>query len=60
MKEEEEQDGEKSVTEVSESRSVTRDSDSGNETLLDTDSEPEDPEKVDFYVEAVGWNVSKL
>lgn len=58
LKEEEEQDGEKSVTEVSESRSVTRDSDSGNETLIDTDSEPEDPEKVDFYVEAVGWNVS--
>ena len=60
LKEEEEQDGEKSVTEVSESRSVTRDTDSGNETLLDTDSEPEDPEKVDFYVEAVGWNVSKI
>ncbi|CAH0720003.1 unnamed protein product, partial [Brenthis ino] len=60
LKEEEEQDGEKSATEVSESRSVTRDSDSGNETLIDTDSEPEDPEKVDFYVEAVGWNVDEL
>nr|XP_026489849.1 protein unc-13 homolog 4B isoform X5 [Vanessa tameamea] len=60
LKEVEEQDGEKVVTEVSESRSVTRDSDSGNETLLDTDSEPEDPEKVEFYVEAVGWNVDEL
>ncbi|CAH2084739.1 unnamed protein product [Euphydryas editha] len=56
LKEVEEQDGEKVVTEVSESRSVIRDSDSGNETLLDTDSEPEDPEKVDLYVEAIGWN----
>ncbi|XP_050348303.1 protein unc-13 homolog 4B isoform X4 [Nymphalis io] len=61
LKEVEEQDGEKvTVAEVAESRSVTRDSDSGNETLLDTDSEPEDPEKVDFYVEAVGWNVDEL
>lgn len=58
LKEVEEQDGEQKT--VSESQSIARDSDSGNETLLDTDSEPEDPEKVDFYVEAVGWNVSRL
>ncbi|CAK1555317.1 unnamed protein product [Leptosia nina] len=61
LKEAEEQDGEqKEISEVGESRSITRDSDSGNETLLDTDSEPEDPEKLDFYVEAVGWNVDEL
>ncbi|XP_061378434.1 protein unc-13 homolog 4B isoform X2 [Danaus plexippus] len=61
LKEVEEQDGEqKAVTDVSESRSVTRDSDSGNETLLDTDSEHEDSEKLDYYVEAVGWNVDEL
>ncbi|OWR43654.1 hypothetical protein KGM_209168 [Danaus plexippus plexippus] len=60
LKEVEEQDGEqKAVTDVSESRSVTRDSDSGNETLLDTDSEHEDSEKLDYYVEAVGWNNSR-
>lgn len=56
LKEAEEQDGEQKI--VSEVGSVTRDSDSGNETLLDTDSEPDDPEKLDLYVEAVGWNVS--
>ncbi|XP_047522353.1 protein unc-13 homolog 4B isoform X3 [Pieris napi] len=61
LKEAEEQDGEqKVIAEVGDSRSITRDSDSGNETLLDTDSEPEDPEKFDFYVEAVGWNVDEL
>lgn len=56
----EEQDGEGKV-EVElqgESPSLTRDSDSGIETMLDTDSEPEDPEKMELYVEAVGWNVS--
>lgn len=57
LKEAEEQDGEqKEVIELQ--GSPGRDSDSGNETLLDTDSEPEDPEKIDLYVEAVGWNVS--
>ncbi|XP_039754928.1 protein unc-13 homolog 4B isoform X7 [Pararge aegeria] len=60
LKEAEEQDGEQKAIDVSENQSVARDSDSGNETLLDTDSEPEDPEKVDFYVEAVGWNVDEL
>ncbi|CAG4930001.1 unnamed protein product [Colias eurytheme] len=56
LKEVEEQDGEqKEITEVG-ATSITRDSDSGNETLLDTDSEPEDAEKMDFYVEAMGWN----
>ncbi|XP_045769590.1 protein unc-13 homolog 4B isoform X4 [Maniola jurtina] len=60
LKEVEEQDGEHKATDVSECQSVARDSDSGNETLLDTDSEPEDPEKVEFYVEAVGWNVDEL
>ncbi|XP_052740956.1 protein unc-13 homolog 4B isoform X2 [Bicyclus anynana] len=60
LKEAEEQDGEQKAIDASESQSVARDSDSGNETLLDTDSEPEDPEKVDFYVEAVGWNVDEL
>ncbi|XP_022115122.2 protein unc-13 homolog 4B isoform X2 [Pieris rapae] len=61
LKEAEEQDGEqKVIAEVGDSRSITRDSDSGNETLLDTDSEPEDPEKLDFYVEAIGWNVDEL
>ncbi|XP_034829314.1 protein unc-13 homolog 4B isoform X2 [Maniola hyperantus] len=60
LKEVEEQDEEQKATDVSECQSVARDSDSGNETLLDTDSEPEDPEKVEFYVEAVGWNVDEL
>ncbi|XP_072932693.1 protein unc-13 homolog 4B [Epargyreus clarus] len=60
LKEAEEQDGEQKATETQESRSPMRDSDSGNETLLDTDSEPDDPEKLDFYVEAVGWNVDEL
>ncbi|RVE50828.1 hypothetical protein evm_004577 [Chilo suppressalis] len=62
LKEVEEQDGDQK-TEVdlqSESRSINRDSDSGNETLLDTDSEPDDPEKIDLYVEAVGWNIDEL
>ncbi|XP_045499382.1 protein unc-13 homolog 4B isoform X2 [Colias croceus] len=60
LKEVEEQDGEqKEITEVG-ATSITRDSDSGNETLLDTDSEPEDAEKMDFYVEAMGWNVDEL
>lgn len=53
----EEHDGEKKV-EVGLQGESPRDSDSGNETMLDTDSEPEDPEKLDLYVEAVGWNVS--
>lgn len=38
--------------------SVSRDSDSGIETLLDTDSVPEEPDKIELYEEAVGWNVS--
>ncbi|XP_013138125.1 PREDICTED: BAI1-associated protein 3 isoform X2 [Papilio polytes] len=61
LKEVEEQDEQQSdVTDLQGERSPGRDSDSGNETLLDTDSEPEDPEKIDFYVEAVGWNVDEL
>lgn len=62
LKETEEQDGEQKIEAdlQSESRSLARDSDSGNETLLDTDSEPDDPDKIDLYVEAVGWNVSKV
>lgn len=60
LKESEEQDGEqKSETELqSENGAIPRDTDSGNETLLDTDSEPDEHEKIDRYVEAVGWNVS--
>ncbi|XP_041980361.1 protein unc-13 homolog 4B isoform X3 [Aricia agestis] len=58
LKEIEEQDGEQKT--VSEVGSGTRDSDSGNETLLDTDSEPDDPEKMEFHLEAVGWNVDEL
>lgn len=59
LKEVEEQDGEKAEADLQgESRSLARDSDSGNETLLDTDSEPEDPDKIDRLVEAIGWNVS--
>lgn len=57
----EEQDSEqKTESEQLESRSITRDSDSGHETLLDTDSEPDDHEKIDRYVEAVGWNIDEL
>lgn len=58
LKEIEEQDGEKSEGDC-QCSSPARDSDSGNETLLDTDSEPDDTDKLDLYVEAVGWNVSK-
>jgi hypothetical protein len=59
LKEVEEQDGEqKAEAEVQIESRINRDSDSGNETLLDTDSEPDDHDKIDFYVEAVGWNVS--
>lgn len=43
-----------------ESRSLARDSDSGNETMLDTDSEPDDPDKIELYEEAVGWNIDEL
>ncbi|XP_028162943.1 protein unc-13 homolog 4B isoform X3 [Ostrinia furnacalis] len=62
LKEAEEQDGEQKIeTDLqSESQSLARDSDSGNETLLDTDSEPDDPDKIDLYVEAVGWNIDEL
>ncbi|KAL4716125.1 hypothetical protein ACJJTC_013902 [Scirpophaga incertulas] len=62
LKDTEEQDGEQKVVVdlQSESQSINRDSDSGNETLLDTDSEPDDHEKLDLYVEAVGWNVDEL
>lgn len=62
LKEVAEQDGEEKIESElhQESRSMPRDSDSGNETLLDTDSEPEDPEKIELYEEAVGWNVSIL
>ncbi|CAK1585383.1 unnamed protein product [Parnassius mnemosyne] len=61
LKEPEEQDGEqKDVADLQGERNPGHDSDSGNETLLDTDSEPEDPEKIDFYVEAIGWNVDEL
>lgn len=60
LKEVEEQDGEqKSESEIqTEGSSIIRDSDSGNETLLDTDSEPDEHEKIDRCIEAVGWNVS--
>lgn len=36
--------------------------DSGNETLHDTDSEPEDAEvkSLEFVEDAVGWNVSRI
>lgn len=62
LKEAEEQDGEQKVEGdlQAESRSMLRDSDSGNETLLDTDSEPDEHDKIDRYAEAVGWNVSTL
>ncbi|KAG6450866.1 hypothetical protein O3G_MSEX006811 [Manduca sexta] len=62
LKEVEVQDGEqRTEAELQgEIRSVTRDSDSGNETLLDTDSEPDEHEKIDRYVEAVGWNIDEL
>lgn len=36
------------------------DNDSGHETMLDTDSEPEDAGKIEFYEEAVGWNIDEL
>ncbi|XP_048485356.1 protein unc-13 homolog 4B isoform X3 [Plutella xylostella] len=60
--ENEEQDGEKRVDVdlQGEAPGPARDSDSGNETLLDTDSEPEDPDKIDLYAEAVGWNIDEL
>lgn len=56
----EEQDGEQKVEGdlQAENGSILRDSDSGNETLLDTDSEPDEHDKIDRYAEAVGWNVS--
>ncbi|XP_026733593.1 protein unc-13 homolog 4B isoform X3 [Trichoplusia ni] len=62
LKEAEEQDGEQKLEAdlQAESRSVLRDSDSGNETLLDTDSEPDEHEKIDRYAEAIGWNVDEL
>ncbi|XP_047990570.1 protein unc-13 homolog 4B isoform X3 [Leguminivora glycinivorella] len=61
LKEIEEQDGEKAEAELlGESRSLARDTDSGNETLLDTDSEPEDPEKIERLVETIGWNIDEL
>lgn len=59
LKEVEEQDGEQKIEgEIQSTSRSTLDNDSGTETLLDTDSEPEDTEKVDFLKEAVGWNVS--
>lgn len=59
LKEVEEQDGEqKTEGELQTVCRSTQDTDSGTETLLDTDSEPEDTEKVDILKEAVGWNVS--
>ncbi|CAB3254752.1 unnamed protein product [Arctia plantaginis] len=62
LKEIEENDGEQKVENYlqTETRSIPRDSDSGCETLLDTDSEPDEHEKIDRYVEAVGWNVDEL
>ncbi|KAJ8723334.1 hypothetical protein PYW08_003246 [Mythimna loreyi] len=62
LKEAEEQDGEQKIEGdlQAESRSILRDSDSGNETLLDTDSEPDEHDKIDRYAEAVGWNVDEL
>lgn len=58
LKEEEQDSEQKTEVEQLESRSIARDSDSGHETLLDTDSEPDEHEKIDRYIEAVGWNVS--
>lgn len=43
-----------------ENTSISRDTDSGHETLLDTDSEPDEHEKIDHYAEAIGWNVDEL
>lgn len=61
LKEVEEQDGEQKIEgDLQTVCRSTLDTDSGTETLLDTDSEPEDTEKVDFLKEAVGWNVSTL
>lgn len=62
LKEAEEQDGEQKVeADLQAESSSIRDSDSGNGTLLDTDSEPDEHEKIDRYIEeAIGWNVSIL
>lgn len=60
LKEIEEQDGEQKTERDLQTERSTLDTDSGTETLFDTDSEPEDPEKVDIFKEAVGWNVSTL
>ncbi|KOB79071.1 putative succinate semialdehyde dehydrogenase, mitochondrial [Operophtera brumata] len=57
LKEVEEQDNEQKVeTDLQTENSSIRDSDSGNGTLLDTDSEPDEHEKIDRYIEALGWN----
>lgn len=59
LKEVEEQDGEQRVeADLEAENSSIRDSDSGNGTILDTDSEPDEHEKIDRYIEATGWNVS--
>lgn len=60
LKEIEEQDGENKIERELQAERSTLDTDSGTETLFDTDSEPEDPEKEDIFKEAVGWNVSTL
>lgn len=39
-------------------RFINNDADSGNETLLDSDSETEDADKLDLYEMTEGWNVS--
>lgn len=41
-----------------EARFGSTDTDSGNETLIDPDSETEEFGKLELYEEAVGWNVS--
>lgn len=59
LKEAEEQDNEQKVEADLQTESLSiRDTDSGNGTLLDTDSEPDEHEKIDRYIEAIGWNVS--
>ncbi|XP_021207893.2 protein unc-13 homolog 4B isoform X2 [Bombyx mori] len=62
LKEIEEDDNEQKIgAELrSELRTVTRDTDSGNETLLDTDSEPDEHDKIGRIIEAVGWNIDEL
>ncbi|XP_077293918.1 C2 and C2B_Munc13-like domain-containing protein staccato isoform X3 [Arctopsyche grandis] len=43
-----------------EARFGCTDTDSGNETLIDPDSETEEFGKLELYEEAVGWNIDEL